>query len=258
LEAQSRVISALVLRESKSRFSGDAIGVFWAVIEPIAMIAIFFLLWTFRGRTIEGMPVHLFLITGFLPFFIFRYAMMGARQAIKANRSLLAFSQVKPIDLIVARNIFDFMVISFVLTFLLLVVYIADQPFRIANPPMFIFIVIVLLAIGFGLGCIIASLASYFPVVDRIVSIIVGRPLFFLSGLFFTANMLPDFALDYLKYNPLLHAIELGRVYFFVGYETPIGTLIFPVLTALGLNAIGLMFLSAMKKHLYVERTVIT
>ena len=51
---------------------------------------------------------------------------------------------------------------------------------------------------------------------------IITRPLFFLSGIFFIPSLLPEKALDYLKWNPVLHLIEWVRVSYYPNYDSRI------------------------------------
>ena len=49
---------------------------------------------------------------------------------------------------------------------------------------------------------------------------IVIQPLFFISGIFFSTNSIPEHLLPYLLWNPILHAVELGRSTMFVEYHS--------------------------------------
>ena len=51
---------------------------------------------------------------------------------------------------------------------------------------------------------------------------ILNRPLFFISGIFFIPSLLPREAIDFLKWNPILHAIEWMRVGYYPNYFTSI------------------------------------
>jgi len=62
---------------------------------------------------------------------------------------------------------------------------------------------------------IFGSLAPLYPSIRTITNPLLGRPLFFTSGIFFTAEMIPSEIRQYLLYNPLLHMIEIVRSAFF-------------------------------------------
>ena len=63
------------------------------------------------------------------------------------------------------------------------------------------------------------GLAVFFRVVTRLQGPLT-RPFFWTSGLFFTANDLPQAAREVVLYNPVLHATELVREGWFPGYTS--------------------------------------
>jgi capsular polysaccharide transport system permease protein len=69
------------------------------------------------------------------------------------------------------------------------------------------------------LGLLFALAICYVPEVDKIRSLIT-RPLFFISGIFFSLNDIPREYWPYLTWNPLLHAVELARGAAYPFYNT--------------------------------------
>src|SRR5690606_13996708 len=72
--------------------------------------------------------------------------------------------------------------------------------------------------LGFGLGTINAILNSYFSS-WRHIEAMMSRPLFLMSGVFFTPAMLPSAIRDILVWNPVLHGIEWLRYGYYEGYR---------------------------------------
>ena len=72
--------------------------------------------------------------------------------------------------------------------------------------------------LGGGLGMIICVGQLRFPELGKIVPLLT-RPLFFISGLFFSLNDIPSQYHHYLLWNPILHAIELIRNACYPGYN---------------------------------------
>ena len=54
----------------------------------------------------------------------------------------------------------------------------------------------------------------------RFIWPIINRPMFFISGIFFIPSLLPDYVLDYLKWNPALHLIEWIRTAYYPNYDS--------------------------------------
>jgi capsular polysaccharide transport system permease protein len=65
--------------------------------------------------------------------------------------------------------------------------------------------------------------------------------MFILSGIFFTATMIPQKYHYLFDWNPIFHVIELTRQAMFISYTSPVGDWQFVALCALVTNAAGLM-----------------
>ena len=101
LATQTRVIKALILRETKSRYGEHKLGFVWAFLEPALMVSVFVAFFTLMGRSsASGMPVQLFMITGIVPFMLFRESMSQLQGTITQSKSLLGYPQVTTFDVI--------------------------------------------------------------------------------------------------------------------------------------------------------------
>ena len=83
LSTQARVIHALIMRETISRYGDHKLGFLWAVIEPLFFVVIIGGTMSFlRNDSPSGMPLVPFMITGFVPFIMFRNTMNQLRSAV--------------------------------------------------------------------------------------------------------------------------------------------------------------------------------
>ena len=91
LKEMWHVIHALIMREIKARFGQQRLGYVWAFLEPMLFIGIFIAMYSIRGgfRAPHNMGLELFLITGIVPFLLFRNVMSGAIRALRNNKELL-------------------------------------------------------------------------------------------------------------------------------------------------------------------------
>lgn len=221
LAVQLSVIKALILREIKTRFGEHKLGYLWALLEPVIFVSIFVAIYELMGKTsIANIPAEQFMLTGFVPFFLFRKTMQQSIGAISSNRALLTFPQVTTFDLIMARALLEAATMTVV--FLLLIMAYQAVGLEIAvEDPLSVVMALFLLGItGLGLGMAFATLAPLYPSTKQIVNAVMGRPLFFTSGLFFTVEALPPSAREVLLYNPILHMIEMLRSAVFVEFES--------------------------------------
>ena len=123
---------------------------------------------------------------------------------------------------------------------------------RIEDPLTVLFALGCLAMTGFGLGAIFAALVPLVRSVQQIVPIAAGRPLFFTSGLFFTAEMLPKNIREILLLNPLFHMVEWLRSAFFIEFESQYSSVGYAFGTAIVVFALGMLTLRALRKRLLV------
>lgn len=216
---QMSVVYALVLRETRTRFGAHQLGYLWALLEPVVWILSFYTLFALLGRTVpNGMDIASFITTGLVPFQLTMRTAERSTTAISANRAMLFYPQVKPLDLILARTALESMTLGIV--FLLLVGGAAAfQQRPVIDSALTAMTGLSLAALlGLSLGVLLCSLSVYSNAVERLQGPLF-RPLFWLSGVFFTADSLPSHARELLLYNPILHNVELTREGWFPSYN---------------------------------------
>ena len=211
LATQVEVVEALILRETRTRFGAHQMGYLWALIEPTLWVATFAALFLAIGRSVpDGMTIVPFLTTGILPYNIFQSTASRSIAAIPSNRGLLFYRQVRPLDVIAARSVLEVSTLVTVFAVLLGLHLLVSED-RAAPDLLATLLGLGLAgALGGSLGLVLSSLNVYSNVVERIYGPL-SRPLFWCSGLFFTAEDLPDRARDILLFNPILHVVECVR-----------------------------------------------
>ena len=104
----ARVIFALMIRESQSRYGHLKIGYLWVLLEPLLFITVLIFMFTYRTNlSPPGMSLVLFFTTRLIPYSLFRDILSRTMQAVKSNRQLLANTQVQIFDLCTARAMFE-------------------------------------------------------------------------------------------------------------------------------------------------------
>jgi capsular polysaccharide transport system permease protein len=121
---------------------------------------------------------------------------------------------------------------------------------KIENPLRVLFALGCLAVTGLGLGAVFAALVPFVRSMQQIIGIFAGRPLFFTSGLFFTAEMLPAGVREILLLNPLLHMIEWLRSAFFVEFESSYASPAYALGAALVTMCLGLVMLRGLRKRI--------
>ena len=253
LTVQSRVIYALMLRETKTRYGEHKLGFLWAIIEPLIMVAVFVGIFSsIRTDSPGGMSLVPFMLSGIVPFTLFRDTMQQMQGAISLNKMLFAFPQVTTFDVILARGLLEVLLLGGVFIMLLTGVHIAGWEIRIERPLGVLAACLLMGMMGMGIGFVFASIVPIMPSMRQISSAVLGRPLFLGSGIFFIAESVPAPVRDFLLLNPLMHMLELLRAAFFYEFETSHGSWTYATTWAVCTLAFGLLTHQAVKKRAIV------
>lgn len=216
---QRAVLFALFQRDLKGQFGGRWLGAFWVFLEPLAHVAIIMLLFAYlRERLVPGVPYVCFLVTGLLPFFMFRGISLRVMGAIDASRGLFGYRQVRPIDALIVRALLELLVYSVVYLCFLAVLGWVGFPWFPDEPLELVLSSVTLVVFSFSLGVLYAVLTDDLPQ-TRVFIRIAYFPLYLISGVMFPVASLPQAALDYLTWNPILHLLEVQRSHFFTSYR---------------------------------------
>jgi capsular polysaccharide transport system permease protein len=238
---QRAVVVALVIRELRARVQGQWLSLMWMVLEPLAHVMVILALLGSRSHFVSiNLEYPVFLVTGLLPFFIFRNLARRLSKSISANKGLFAYRQVKPIDALVARAFVEVGLWSMVYVAALALLgwmgyhWFPQSPLELAG----ISIVLILLGVSFGL--LFAVIAHNRQRVETVIGLIF-YPLYFASGVIFPVNNLSPSVKEILLLNPVLHLIELSRAYFLPNYTALQGVdPAYPAAWALVLGALSM------------------
>ncbi|UUX94120.1 ABC transporter permease [Aquabacterium sp. J223] len=213
------MLFALLLRETKTRFGGRWLGVYWALLDPLAQVLVMtVLLGSLHRSALPGVEPAVFLFAGILPFYLFRNVSLRLMEGIDANRALFGYRQVKPIDTLAARMLLETAVYLAVSALMLGGFAITGLPWAPARPLELLGLGGVLCAGAFGLGLALAVLTHPFPQTRSVVRV-VFLVLYLVSGALTPIQLVPQPWRSWLLLNPLLHLVELSRAFFIPGYR---------------------------------------
>jgi capsular polysaccharide transport system permease protein len=241
LMIQLQVIYALVLREVRTRFGAHRLGYVWALLEPLMWIGTFGLMFTAVERPI---PYHLsvmaFLGASFVPYGLFREMTSHSVAAISANRGMLFYAQVRPLDLVIARAVLEFCTQAVVFLLIMGGLSLYEWKLEVDNPLLVLVGFLLAGGLGLGLGLTLCGLSTYTRTIERLQQPLM-RPLFWISGLFYAPGILPKPAQDLLLLNPLVHILEIVRMGCFRHYGAAPVTFTYPLTWIVVLIFVGLM-----------------
>lgn len=228
-----RTVVALMLREMATSYGRSAGGYLWAILEPVLGVVLLSVLFSMTLRRPPiGDSFALFYASGFLPFAMFNSLCNKIARSVAFSRPFMAYPCVTFMDTLVARLLLNGLTDIVVMVLVVCgIMAVAGLPIWIDLGRMSVTLLLILL-LAAGIGTLNCFLMTSFPVYERVWSI-ATRPLFLISGVFFTFSALSSQVQDILWYNPLIHIIGLARMslyptyngeYVSVGYVALVGS----------------------------------
>jgi len=216
---------------------------FWAVMEPMAVVGLVLGERQVRsvGREIQGSNFAAWAFIGLIAFQLFRTytRLMGA---IDSNKGLFTYRQIKPIDTIIIRSVYDFIFLSFIFFLFVLIAMLTGANSIVPRDALGVIYTwgsmwVLSLSVGI-VGSALAALVEEVRVIIRLASL----PLMLISGVFFPLTTIPAQITQYLMYNPIVHIIETMRQFYLTNYNPLHGTsMSYAWLCSLSMMVLGLM-----------------
>jgi capsular polysaccharide transport system permease protein len=211
LHQQWRVVDALVYRELRTRVGDVRFGFFGVIAEPLLTIAVFLLLFSLlrqaRGDTLD---VVLFLTCGITGIYTFTRIATKSINAVEANKALFFYRRVRPIDTVLGRSIVEFLLMATCLVMVTVFLWIIRNHVIVNSLGQIASAFSLLGLFCFGCGLFVMVVGFRYSSA-KIVFSIIQRPIFFMSGVFFSLQNIPPQFRPWLSWNPILQAIELMR-----------------------------------------------
>jgi len=156
--AYRELLYFLVWRDLKVRYKQTALGVAWALLQPMFMMIIFSVFFGNLARvSSDGLPYPIFVYCGLLPWQLFSYALSNAANSLVVNERLVTkvyFPRIAlPISTVIA-GLVDFAV-AFVLLLVLMAYYRCFPSSAIVTLPYFLLLAVgAAVAVGIGLSAL--------------------------------------------------------------------------------------------------------
>ena len=214
-----RVLFALVVREMGVKFGRSSGGYFWAIAQPLGGILLLSIAFSLALRTPPiGTSFLLFYATGIIPFTMYAAMAGGVAGAIGTNKGLLNYPVVSVLDAIFAKFVLNFMTVTLVGVLLFWGIITFQGLHVTLDPAMLVLGTVMASAIGLGVGALNCVLFGFFPTWKNVWGVLT-RPLFIVSGIFFTFESAPKAFQEVLWFNPITHAIAVMRSGIFAVYD---------------------------------------
>ncbi|WP_045465106.1 ABC transporter permease [Vibrio hyugaensis] len=240
LRVQGRVLYALILREALAKYGKSHIGYLWALIEPLAQVLVLVGIFSALGRQSPvGGDLAVFFTTGIVPWIIYSSISARLSGAVGANQALLSFPHVTPFDTLMGRALLESTTMLVVFALIVVSLQLMGKAMAVYDLFHVLMGLLVLIIFSSGVGMVNSAIRIYFDSWEKLFNAL-NRPLYFMSGIFFTAASLPPQAREYLQWNPIFQCVEWIRSGFFSTYQNTYINYNYAVASAAATFLIGL------------------
>ncbi len=240
----------LVLRELKARYKNSLLGFFWSLLNPLAMMLVFTVVFTvfMPNNSIDKFP--LFILCGLLPWQYFTAGVMSSINAVTGNANLVKKvyfpREALPLATVLAN------LVHFLLALVLL--FAAAFLYQVPLSPwiwMLPLVILIQTCFILGLAFILSTLNVFYRDTLMVMDVVI-LAWFFLTPVFYPIDILPQsqevlgFTLNVhrLMYilNPMASLISAYRDLLYWGYRTDLDFFLRTALTALVILVFGYWF----------------
>ncbi|MDP2224119.1 MAG: ABC transporter permease [Nitrosomonas sp.] len=213
------LILQMVKREVIGRYRGSFLGLLWAFVNPILMLAIYTFVFgvVFKVR-LDSQSTELYddkfafallLFTGLILFNLFSECLSRSPGLVLANVNYVK-KVIFPLEILPLVSLGSALFhagISFLVLFTFMLVIDHSIHWTLIFLPI---ILLPLLLLILGLSWMLASIGVYVRDIGQFIGLILTM-LLFMSPIFYPASALPESVRDYLFLNPLTFVIEQAR-----------------------------------------------
>jgi ABC-type polysaccharide/polyol phosphate export permease len=249
------LVKYLVQRQMASSYRNSHLGVLWAFLGPLMMVALFTLVFSevlgIKFREVTGdsaLNFGLFMYCGYVPFLAFSQALRQGVVVMSRNRDLVT-KVVFPLELLPLAQVLSSFVqnMFFGLLALQLVLVVLDQRvhWTILLLPL---IMLPQLLFTLGASYLMAVFGTYVPDIKEGLRAFV-RAMFFITPIVWPAGRVPEGAQFLVTYNPLAFLVEAYRQLILEG-KLPFGEwAVYFCFVAVTLFVVGLALFNRVKHN---------
>jgi len=181
----------LVSRDLKARYKNSIFGILWSLLNPLAMMLVFTLLFTFMGNS-ETRQYAIFVLVGLIPWNFFSGSMMSGTTAVTSNSSLIK-KVYFPRELLPGSALLSNLV-NFAIAFIVLVVFLYIFGIGLTVHALWVPVILLTqLIFTLGLVLLLGALNVFYRDVLMILEVVM-LAWFFLTPIFYSLEVFGETA----------------------------------------------------------------
>lgn len=249
----SRVIGALMMRETMTRYGREGLGFLWVIGEPLIFCLGVVVMWHVLKPPYEhGIKLGPFVMTGYMCLLLLRHLIGQGMGAIPGNVGLLYHSRISVLHIFFSRIILETAgaTVAFIIVYSILLAL--DQVSLPSNYLLLYSGWLMMAGMGAGMSMIFGGLAVVSEFFERLTSFI-SYALIPVSGAFTMTSFLPHAGQEVYKWIPFPHCVEMVRASVFGEFVETHYNPLYALLWVVIFNLVGLIILAAAQSHIEVE-----
>lgn len=189
----------LVVRDLKARYKNSVLGVLWSLLNPLAMMVVFTVLFTVMGNNTRQFPV--FVLVALIPWNFFSGSLIGGTTSVTSNASLIK-KVYFPRELLPVSTLLSNLV-NFAIAFAVLVVFLYAFDLGLTVHALWVpAILLTQLIFTLGLCLLLGALTVFYRDILMILEVVM-LAWFFLTPIFYSLELFGDTAtLLGITFNP--------------------------------------------------------
>ncbi len=241
LYSRRNLLLAWTLRTIRARYQQSILGGLWAVLQPLASVAILTVVFSFFiGVDTGDVPYVIFSYSAMVPWLLFSTSVNDMVESVVSNMNLVGKIYFPREILVIAAmlaRLVDFFIAYGVLVIMMVVF---QMPVFTLNWLILPAVLMTQLALSLGLGLVAAALNVFYRDIKHLI-VLVLQLWFYATPIIYPVSMVPEQFRPFYYLNPMVGVIETYRAVLIFG-AGPGPYFIFSVLIALIVLLIGYWF----------------
>jgi ABC-type polysaccharide/polyol phosphate export permease len=209
------LLASFLRRELSTRYAGSASGAAWAILHPLALLAVYGFVFTivFRVRLPDdagGAGYLAFAAVALWPWIMFSEGVVRGMAAVHENASLVRKVAFPHALVVYAAVGSSFIVHLAGYAAVLAALKALGEPLHIERIPLALFLLVPLLFVGIGVAVVLAALQTLLKDVEQVVSILL-MVAFYGTPILYPLSLVPSPFREGMAWNPLALMAERLR-----------------------------------------------
>lgn len=245
-----------VQRDFSSRYTGTQFGALWAILQPLAMILIYTLV--FASIMKPALPGHtsrfaysIYLCSGVLTWALFSELLSRSVGVFIQNANLLKKVQFPklslPLIVIFSALLHYCIVMTLFMGFLAATSSFPGWAALAAAP-----IILILIGFSVGLGILCGTVNVFYRDVEQTLGMIL-QFWFWLTPIVYVSKTLPTGIVQILQWNPIWPLIRAMQTIFLEHHQPEWASLLYPAALTLGLLCVGMLVFRRLSSEIMDE-----